>query len=77
MLNEDLASVAEKLNDHKLTLNVAKSKFMTIGSSQRLKSVGNFSRHICDEFLDKTDFYKYLRVIIKEALTWGDHVNYI
>ena len=35
MLNEDLASVAEWLNDHKLTLNVAKSKFMIIGSSQR------------------------------------------
>ena len=32
MLNEDLASVAEGLNDHKLTLNVAKSKFMIVGS---------------------------------------------
>ena len=37
ILNEDLASVAEWLNDHKLTLNLAKSKFMIIGSSQRLK----------------------------------------
>ena len=32
MLNEDLDSVAEGLNDHKLTLNVAKSKFMIVGS---------------------------------------------
>ena len=34
ILNEDLASVAEWLNDHKRTLNVAKCKFMIIGSSQ-------------------------------------------
>ena len=77
MLNEDLASVAKWLNDHKLTLNVAKSKFMIIGSSQRLKSVGKFSLQICDEFLDKTDCYKYLGVIINETLPWGDHVYYI
>ena len=59
MLNEDLASVAEWLNDHKLTLNVAKSNFMIIGSSQRLKSVEKFSLQICGEFLDKPDCYKY------------------
>ena len=75
MLNEDLASVAEWLNDHRLTMNVAKSKFMIIGSSQRLKSVGNLNLQICDEVLDKTDCYKYLAVIINETLTWGDHVT--
>ena len=76
MLNEDLANVAEWLNDHKLTLNVAKSKFM-IGSSQRLKALGPFSLQICDEFLDKADCYYYLGVIINETLTWSDHVDYI
>lgn len=29
MLNENVATVAEFLNDHKLALNVAKSKFMS------------------------------------------------
>ena len=48
MVNEDQACVAEWLNDHKLTLNVAKSMFMIIGSSQRLKSDGKFSLQICD-----------------------------
>ena len=78
MVNEDQACVAEWLNDHKLTLNVAKSMFMIIGSSQRLKSDGKFSLQICDQFLDKPNCYKYLGVIINETLTWGDHVyNYI
>ena len=78
MLNEDLASVVEWLNDHELTLNVAKSKFMIIGSSQRLKALGTFSLQISDEFLDKADCYKYLGVIIiNETLTWSDHVDYI
>ena len=58
MLNEDLACTAEWLNDHKLTLNVAKFKFMIIESPQRLKSSGKFSLQICDEFLDKADCYK-------------------
>ena len=65
------------LNVHKLTLNVAKSKFMIIGSSKRLKALGTFSLQICDEFLDKANCYKYLGVIINETLTWSDHVDYI
>ena len=69
MLNEDLASVAEWLNDHKLTLNVAKSKFMIIGTSQRLNSLKKFSLQIYDEFNDKADCYKYLGVIINKTLT--------
>ena len=77
MLNEDLASVVEWLNDHKLTLNVTKSKFMIIGSSQRVKALGTFSLQISDEFLDKVDCYKYLGVIKNETLTWSDHVDYI
>ena len=77
MLNEDLASVAEWLNDHKLTLNAAKSKFMIIRSSQRLKSLGKISLQVCDEFLDKADCYKYLGIIINETLTCSDHVDYI
>ena len=40
-------------SDHKLTLSVAKSKFMIIGSPQRLKSLGKFSLQTCDEFLHK------------------------
>ena len=65
-----------RLNDHKLTLNLAKSKFMIIGSLQRLKALGTFSLQICDEFLDKADCYKDLGVIINETLTWSDHVDY-
>ena len=77
MLKEDLASVAEWLNEHNLTLNEAKSKFLMIGSSQRLKSLEKTSLQICGEFLDKADCYKYLGVIINEALTWSDYVDYI
>ena len=77
MLKEDLASVAEWLNEHNLTLNEAKSKFLIIGSSQRLKSLEKTSLQICGEFLDKADCYKYLGVIINETLTWSDYVDYI
>ena len=35
-LNADLAVITSWLNDNKLTLNVAKSKFMIIGSNSKL-----------------------------------------
>ena len=39
--------------------------------------MGNLAYKIYDKFLDKTVCYKYLRFIINETQTWGDHVNYI
>ena len=38
-LNADLAAITSWLHDNKLTLNVAKSKFMTIGSRTKLSQI--------------------------------------
>ena len=76
-LNQDLESLAQWLFDHKLTLNVSKSKFMVIGSSKKLNSLGEIRLMINDKQLDKVNVFKYLGVLVNETLSWSDHVDYV
>ena len=75
MLNEDLVILAEWLHEHKLTLNVSKSKFMLIGGPKKLSYFSEVALSINDRRLDRVNSYKYLGVIINENLTWTDHIE--
>ena len=67
MLNQDLDRLAQWLYQHKLTLNVSKSKFMLIGGPRKLNVQGE---GVIQSQLP-------LSVIINENLSWTDHVDYI
>ena len=75
MLNEDLVILAEWLHEHKLTLNVSKSKFILIGGPKKLSYFSEVALSINDRRLDRVNSYKYLGVIINENLTWTDHIE--
>ena len=45
-INEDLAHVKRWLNDHRLTLNIEKSKFVVVEGKQQLKHVQNLKLKI-------------------------------
>ena len=77
MLNQDLDRLAQWLYEHKLTLNVSKSKFMLIGGPRKLNTLQEFTLTIKEKELDRVNSYKYLGVIINENLSWTDHVDYI
>ena len=77
MLNQDLDRLAQWLYEHKLTLNVSKSKFMLIGGPRKLNTLEEFTLTIKEKELDRVNSYKYLGVIINENLSWTDHVDYI
>ena len=77
MLNQDLDSLAKWLYDHKLSLNISKSKFMIIGGRRKLNSINEVSLKIRDKELDRINSYKYLGVIINESLSWADHIEYV
>ena len=77
LLNEDLDRLAQWLHQHKLTLNISKSKFMLIGGSKKLKSLSKVTLNIKNKELDMVSSYKYLWVVINETLTWDNHVEYI
>lgn len=74
-LNSDLARVADWLNNNHLTLNSTKSKFMLIGSAQKLKSCNEIVLMVNDTELDHADTMKYLGVTFNRNLTWSNHVE--
>ena len=75
MLNQDLDGLALWLYDHKLTLNVSKSKLMLIGGPKKLNTLEEFTLKIKEKELDRVNCYKYLGVIINENLSWTDHAK--
>ena len=74
-LNYDLEKVCNWLKDNHLTLNVTKSNFMLIGSSQKLSSMNDITICADDKPLDSVHSIKYLGVTINENLTWEDHID--
>ena len=52
MLNQDLDRLAQWLYEHKLTLNVSKSKFMLIGDPRKLNTLEAFTLTIKEKELD-------------------------
>jgi len=77
MLNRDLDRLAQWLYEHKLTLDVSKSKFMLIGGPWKLNTLEELTLTIKEKELDRVNSYKYLGVIINVNLSWTDHVDYI
>jgi hypothetical protein len=77
MLNKDLLSVAKWLNDHKLTLNLEKTKCLLIGSNRKLESKVSLTVSIVDHKVENVRSFKYLGIIISTDFTWTEHVENI
>ena len=76
-LNGDLLAVAKWLNDHKLTLNLEKTKCMLVGSNRRLESKMALTVSIFDHNVNNVNSFKYLGIFISSDFTWTSHVEYI
>ena len=76
-LNQDLLAVAKWLNEHRLTLNLDKTKCMLIGSNRKLSSKTALTVSIQDHEVDSINSFKYLGVFISTDFTWTDHVEHI
>ena len=61
----------------KLSLNVAKTEFMVIGSRQKLlaESHNEINIKLEDQVISKVDHAKSLGLIIDNRLSWSNHVN--
>ena len=75
-LNIDLENIRKWLIANKLTLNMAKTKFMLIGLRQRL---GTFTSSpalaINETLINQVSTSKSLGVIIDVNLTWNNHID--
>ena len=78
-INEDLENVSNWLTRNKLSLNVKKTEFMIIGTSQRLAKIvdSDINIKIKNERIKRVKSCKHLGVIIDETLSWGKHVDHV
>ena len=79
VLNNDLCNVSKWLARNKLSLNVAKTELIILGSRQRLSQIneGELNVHINETKLKRVKTCKHLGFIIDENLSWNEHVNQI
>ena len=76
-LNRDLLAVAKWLSNHKLTLNLEKTKCMLVGSNRKLESKMALTVSIFDHNVNNVNSFKYLGIFISSDFTWTNHVEYI
>ena len=74
-MNSDLEKLNNWLKLNHLTLSISKSKFMIIGSSQRLNKIDSISFKVDNIDLDEVSSFKYLGIVINNRLNWQDHVD--
>ena len=77
VLNRELQNVNIWLKANKLSLNIAKTEFMVIGSRQRLNvnADGNINITINEQSIKKVSETETLGMIIDQHLTWSRHVE--
>ena len=79
VLNQELQNLNIWLKVNKLSLNIAKTEYMIIGSRQRLNVNvdGNINITINDKPVKKVNEMETLGMTIDQHLTWGRHVEEI
>jgi len=75
-LNQDLENVQNWLTANKLTLNMTKTKFMLLGSRQRLSTFTESpTLAINDSRVSQVTTAKSLGVTIDDKLDWSGHIE--
>ena len=76
-INLDLENLNRWLVANRLSLSVAKTEFMVIGSDQRVHASGNeeINVEISGKSITRVHKVKSLGLLIDEHLTWKDHVD--
>ena len=78
-INMELDNLNLWLKANKLSLNVAKTEFMVIGSRQKLQTQkdSTIDSHIKGREINKVDYTKSLGLYIDNNLTWKKHISEI
>ena len=73
--NSELKNLCCWLKANNLSLNVAKTEFIVIGSRQKI--LAEHYDDISIKLLDQVDHAKFLGVVIDNPLSWSNHVDEI
>ena len=75
MLNQDLKNISHWLITNKLSLNVAKTEYMLVGSNQKLVDIDSTVNIVIDNTkVKRVKPGKSLVVFLDENLSWGAHI---
>ena len=79
ILNNELSKLNNWLTSNKLSLNIAKTEFMLIGSRQKLatQTDSSINLDINGNPIKQVKSSKSLGMIIDENLSWNEHINKI
>ena len=78
VVNSELENLHKWLNTNKLSLNIAKTEFMIIGSRQRMSAMDDrITVEINDCEVEKVDSVKSLGIYIDKHLNWSTHIEKI
>ncbi len=76
-LMKDLNAGMTWLNNHKLSLNLQKTKVMMFGTNREVNNMSISSVKFGEESLEIVNKYKYLGVVLDGKLKFDQHVKYI
>ena len=77
-MNNDLINIRNWLTANKLSLNIAKTEYVLIGSRQKLNNVSKQPNVVIgDRPIERVRDCKILGVQIDESLTWEKHIDQI
>ncbi len=73
----DMQSISYWMKQNRLSLNVSKTKFMMVGSKQRLSRTGNITISLNGEKIESVQNFKYLGMILDQQLHFHTHIDHI
>ena len=71
----DMQSISYWMRQNRLSLNVSKTKFMLIGSKQRVARAGNIGISLNGENVETVHNFKYLGMILDQQLHFHEHIE--
>ncbi len=76
-LTSELERASVWLNEHKLSLNLGKTKVMFFGTGSKLPSIENIEVNLHGNKVAPVGVYKYLGVTLDSKLTFSEHIETI
>ena len=75
VINAELLKLWEWLGANKLSLNIAKTKYMVFHTSKRNVIYSNLK--VNNSNIERVTQFKFLGVILHSHMTWNKHINHI
>ncbi len=74
-LRLEASNIIQWLRANRLTLNVTKTKFMVLGTRQKLRGIEDISLQVDGETIEQVHHFKYLGLMLDDTLNFEEHID--